>query len=384
MVRNNISKPNILEYKFMNKIDFYHCWEDIKIIKNALKIKDNDIIFSITSSGCNILNLLLDNPKKIYSVDYNPYQNYLLELKIAAIKNLDYPDFIQLMGLKSSNNNQDIYSSIRENISEKARLFWDKNSYVIKTGLLSVGEQNIKNLGKLLRFLKGENVIEDFFSCETIDRQADYFYKYIYGFPWKISLFLAYNKYLIRLFLCLRILREYYFGRKKSSDYFTYIKNVYYQKDHLEKIKNVYSKIPIKNNNFASLILLGYYFDENCYQPYLKEDNYQLLKKRISKIEIRTDSVLNLLKNLSDDTVDKFSLSNIFDWIDIESFRTTLNEIARVGRKNSKLFYSITRVDRYIPIDFEKIIMDRKSGNELLKEDRTTLYSGFVVGEIKK
>jgi len=384
MGKNKVSKPNILEYKLMNKIDFYNCWEDIEIIQKSLKIKENNIIFSITSSGCNILNLLLFNPKKIYSVDYNPYQNYLLELKIAAIKNLDYSEFIQLMGLKFSNKNHEIYKSIRENISDKARIFWDKNSYVIKTGLLSVGEQNLKNFGNFLRFLKREKTIQDFFSCITIDKQAEYFYKNIYGLPWKISLSFAYNKYLIRLFLCLRILREYYFGRKRSSDYFTYVKNVYYPKDHLEKIKNVYSKIPIKNNYFASLILLGYYFDKNCYQPYLKEDNYQILKKRISKIEIRTNSVLNVLKNLSDDSIDKFSLSNIFDWMDNNSFRTSLNEIVRVGRNKSKLFYSITRVDRYVPIDIKKIVMNRKLGDELLKGDRTTLYSGFVVGEIKK
>ena len=169
----------------------------------------NDIIFSITSSGCNILNLLLYNPKKIYSIDYNPYQNFLLELKIAALRNLDYSEFLQLMGLKFSNKNIEIYASIRENIGDNARFFWDKNSYVIDKGLLSVGEQNVKNLGNILRFFKGEKTIKDFFSCETIDKQADYFYKNIFGFPWKFSLFLAYNKYLIRLLLCLRILKEY-------------------------------------------------------------------------------------------------------------------------------------------------------------------------------
>ena len=368
----------------MNKIDFYNCWEDIEIIEKALKIEENDIIFSITSSGCNILNLLIYNPKKIYSVDYNPYQNFLLELKIAAIKNLDYSEFIQLMGLKLSNKNREIYNSIRENVSNKARIFWDKNSYVINKGLLSVGEQNVKNLGNVLRFFKGEKTIKNFFSCDTIDKQADYFYKNIYGLPWRISLFLSYNKYLIRLSLCLRILKEYYYGRKKSSDYFTYFKNVYFPKKHFERIENVYIKIPIKNNNFASLTLLGYYVNKHCFQPYLKEENFHLLKKRISKIEIKTNTVLNTLKNLSDSTVNKFLLSNIFDWVDNEKFRKILNEIIRVGKNNGKLLYSFTRNDRYIPKDIKELFSDRKFGDELLEKDRTTLYSGFVVAEIKK
>ena len=60
----------------MNKIDFYNSWDDINLIKKALQINSNDIVFSITSGGCNILNLLLFDPKKIIAVDYNPYQTF--------------------------------------------------------------------------------------------------------------------------------------------------------------------------------------------------------------------------------------------------------------------------------------------------------------------
>jgi len=82
-----------------NKVEYYSCWEDIQVIQDALEINTNDIILSITSAGCNIFNFLLYNPKKILSIDFNPYQNYLLELKIEAIKKLDYEEFLGLLGI---------------------------------------------------------------------------------------------------------------------------------------------------------------------------------------------------------------------------------------------------------------------------------------------
>jgi len=383
MEDKNITKLSFSDLKIMNKIDFYNCWEDILQIEKALKINSNDVVFSITSNGCNILNLLLHNPKKIISVDFNPFQNYLLELKITAIKNLEYLDFLKLMGLKSLKNNLSIYNSIKKDLNKNARNFWDKNSFVIKKGLLNVGEQNVKNFGLFLRFLKGEKLIKNFFLCETIKEQTDYFFKHIYGMPWQLGHFFGYNKYFIRISLCFRFLIEFYHGRKKS-DYLGYIKNVNFTKNHIKKIEDIYTKIPIKYNSFLSLILLGYLLNENHYYPYLKQENYKILKERIKKIEIKTASVFDTLKEIKDNSISKFFLSNIFDWIDDKNFKKNLIEIIRVGKNKSRIFYSITRKDRYIPKDILEFHQDKNMVIELLKNDRTTFYSGFEVGDIRK
>ena len=72
-----LKKSNIYLDISPNKIEYYACWDDIQTIQNALKINRNDVVLSITSAGCNILNFLLYNPKKILAIDYNPFQNYL-------------------------------------------------------------------------------------------------------------------------------------------------------------------------------------------------------------------------------------------------------------------------------------------------------------------
>jgi Protein of unknown function (DUF3419) len=52
----------------------------------ALKICDQDVVLTLTSGGCNALNLLLHGASHVVSVDCNPAQSALLELKVASIK----------------------------------------------------------------------------------------------------------------------------------------------------------------------------------------------------------------------------------------------------------------------------------------------------------
>ena len=68
------------------KLVFTHNWEDPESDQAALRIKSNDVVQAITSGGCNVLGFLLFDPKEIYSVDINPAQSYMLELKIEAIR----------------------------------------------------------------------------------------------------------------------------------------------------------------------------------------------------------------------------------------------------------------------------------------------------------
>ena len=367
-----------------NKIEYYSCWEDIQVIQNALKINSDDIILSITSAGCNILNFLLYNPKKIFSIDYNPYQNYLLELKIEAIKKLDYKEFLEFLGISPSNNAVEIYRSIRSQLDNKTRLFWDSKTNTIKKGLIYVGEPDVKALGNFLRFLKGKETIEGLFKCKTIDEQADYFYKKFYGFPWKLRLKLAYSKNLLRLAICLRMLNEFHYRKKKSSELLRYVQRVTYPKNSINKIESLLTKTPLIDNYFASLILLNRYFNENFYPPYLKKESFPILKERINRIQIKTLSLQKTLADLSDDSITKFNFSNIFDWFDEKDFKQILSEIERVGKNGSRIFYSATRDDRDIPESIKGIQSEKELVSQLMKKDRTTLYSNFQVGKITK
>jgi S-adenosylmethionine-diacylglycerol 3-amino-3-carboxypropyl transferase len=368
----------------MNNIDYYTCWEDFQIIQKALQINNADVIFSITSGGCNIFNFLVYNPKKIIAVDYNPYQNHLLELKIEAMRQFEYEQFLQFMGITPSNDREQLYERVRKRLSDNARKLWDRNSYAIKRGVLLVGEQNVKNIGKMLRFLKGHSTIENFFLCGDIKEQTAYFYDHINGLPWRLYQRSTSQNWVVKLMLCSRAIKELPYRRKRAPDYFHYLQHVHFLSNHAKRIEQVFSKIPIRYNHFASLMLLGYYFNTDCYPPYLKVENYDTIRQRLDRIEMKSASAIEAVRQFPHNYFTKFNLSNIFDWMGTDSFHQQLEDLTNSGKDGGKILYATTRTDREIPPKITALSQDAKLASELLHEDRTIMYSMYHFGTIRK
>lgn len=78
----------------------------------------------ITGSGSRPLDLLIDEPKKIISIDLNKTQNLLLELKIAAFKCLTYEGFSSFIGLSHSLNRITTFDRIKHELPQYARSYW--------------------------------------------------------------------------------------------------------------------------------------------------------------------------------------------------------------------------------------------------------------------
>lgn len=72
--------------------------EDPQLDRLALGLGPSDTVLAITSGGCNVLPYVLTEPARVYAVDVNPRQNALLELKLAAIKTLDFQNFFSIFG----------------------------------------------------------------------------------------------------------------------------------------------------------------------------------------------------------------------------------------------------------------------------------------------
>lgn len=382
----DLKKTSLLKQKTSNNIQYSSCWDDPKTIQKALQINNDDTILSITSSGCNILNFLMYNPKKIYAIDYNPNQNYLLKLKIEAIKKLKHTEFLELIGVISSDNRKNLYDSIKNNLDGETQNFWDNNSGLIIEGITYNGkiEKHSKMLGYYLRFLNGKKTLEQLFNSKTIEEQEKYFYEKIYDFSWRLPLIIEYNPYFSRLKLSYDLLRDFLIGKNPPKEYFIFIKKLSYSLDILNKMEQVFTKIPLKNNYFASLSIFGYYLDEEFYLPYLKKDSYKIIKERVNRIEIKTSDLAKVLVDFENDEISKFNLSNVLDWVDKKEFIKILQEISRVGKHNARLCYFSTRVDRFLAENFEKIKSEQKLSNQLLAEDRISAYDHLEIGKIIK
>jgi S-adenosylmethionine:diacylglycerol 3-amino-3-carboxypropyl transferase/ubiquinone/menaquinone biosynthesis C-methylase UbiE len=150
-------------------------WEDPRIDQQLFKFKkDKDVIVTLTSAGDQVLDYLIEAPKKIIAVDLNARQNALLELKLAGIRSLSHEQFWQIFGASSGPVFREVYPILREHLSERARAFWDEAQDLFDNKFLWSGAcGNLVRYGVMvIRYVFGLN---DFYvqlkECKTLEEQ---------------------------------------------------------------------------------------------------------------------------------------------------------------------------------------------------------------------
>ena len=137
----------VLNIKDKNELyQNYYCWiypftnENVKDCFKNIDLKNKNIL-TVTSSGDQALNLLLNTKENIDTFDSNPLSKYYVELKIAGIKTLSYEEFIlffynNMLFKKNYYFDKKIYfNKIRKELKDDYLKFWDHlfNNYSIKT-----------------------------------------------------------------------------------------------------------------------------------------------------------------------------------------------------------------------------------------------------------
>src|SRR5579872_5960439 len=132
------------------------CWEDTDVLLQALDIQPEHTCFSIIGGGDNALAMASRGPEKVIAVDPSAAQVFLLELKIAAFKELSHTEMLILFGSRPGNVREALYRKLRETLSEEARAFWDAHTEEISRGIGGSGklEHHLDGFRKkLLRFV---------------------------------------------------------------------------------------------------------------------------------------------------------------------------------------------------------------------------------------
>jgi SAM-dependent methyltransferase len=94
---------------------------------SVLGIKDKRIL-SIIGSGDQIIDAYFLGAKEVFGFDINKYASFMLELKVAAIFNLTYLEFIKFFGSNMNNGALDfkLYNHLKKDLSKKAEKFFTK------------------------------------------------------------------------------------------------------------------------------------------------------------------------------------------------------------------------------------------------------------------
>src|SRR5215213_2929145 len=97
-------------------VRYAQVWEDADVLVDALDIQPDDVVLSIASAGDNALALLGRGPARVVALDLSPAQLACLELRVAAYRELDHSELLELIGSVPSDRRLALYQRCRSRL----------------------------------------------------------------------------------------------------------------------------------------------------------------------------------------------------------------------------------------------------------------------------
>ncbi|MCX8102364.1 MAG: DUF3419 family protein, partial [Geminicoccaceae bacterium] len=122
------SPRGLLERLFAKAFDglvYPQIWEDPVVDMEALAPLEGARIVAIASGGCNVMSYLAARPARILAVDLSPAHKALLELKLAAARRLEQPDFLRFFAAADTSANLALWEKLRPHLPSEARAYWE-------------------------------------------------------------------------------------------------------------------------------------------------------------------------------------------------------------------------------------------------------------------
>jgi S-adenosylmethionine-diacylglycerol 3-amino-3-carboxypropyl transferase len=357
------------------RILYAQSWEDPAVDIRALEIGPSDDVLAVAASGDNALALLLERPRSVVAIDFNPAQCALLELKIAAIARLSWAEMLEFLGVRPCGRRDLRYARVREALSARARAFWDANVEAIRRGPIHAGrfEGMYRTFrGAILPLLVSRRTIRRLLVADSLEEQRRVYREEWNGLRWRA---------LIRIFFSRTVFGL--LGRDPAM--FRYVERGDVGGFFLERARHALEDIPIRGNWFVEYALTGEFADERLLPPYLLEENHPRLRALLSRLEIVNDALEDYLPALPAGRFSKFYLSDVFEYMSEDAAERTLRALWRVGRDGGVLSYRNLLAPRARPESMRAMLVpDEELGRELNARDRSFVYTSHRVERIRK
>mmetsp|Transcript_15720 Transcript_15720/g.51573 ORF Transcript_15720/g.51573 Transcript_15720/m.51573 type:complete len:706 (-) Transcript_15720:126-2243(-) len=291
-------------------------WEDPRADEPVLKTGKGDVVLTLTSGACNALDLMLQGADATYSVDMNPAQSYLLELKMEAIRRLPYEDVWQLFGEGKHPDIQKVFHRyLGPFLTERCQDFWGKRLHYFQDGLYYFGSMGLVIWASavFVRIMGMGAWLKSFTEAKTIEEQRKAWFS-----CWVVRLLMmlpsSFNTLLGAITMnngvmwgCLGVPpRQASLIRKDGRTVGEYAATVF---------NGVSTDSLLVSENYFYLCCLTGKFTRQCCPQFLKEDQFKRLQESdmLDRLHNVTGSFLD---ELAKREYSKVILMDHVDWVD--------------------------------------------------------------------
>lgn len=387
----HLSKQGLLERTFtfaFRGLVYAQIWEDPAVDLEALAVTPDCHIVQIASGGCNVLSYLTANPKAITAVDLNTAHIALNKLKLAAAQNLpDYAHFHRFFARANTKENIGAYRRfVRPHLDDMTRRYWEGRDLigrrrisgftrgVYKQGLLGsfigaahlLARLNGVNPKVILRATSREEQREIFDRefAPIFDRA---FVRWLTDQP--ASLF------------GLGIPPAQYEALAGDS------KMAVVLRERLEKLA---CDFDLRENYFAWQAFGRGYQDapDAALPPYLQAGNYEAVRARADRVEVRHANFIDYLKTCPDASRDRYVLLDAQDWMTDEILTNLWREITRTAKPQARVLFRTAGAPTILPGRVPDAILSRwdyraEASLDYTRRDRSSIYGGVHLYVLK-
>ncbi len=360
--------------KVFDGVLYAQCWEDPAIDREALRIGPDDVVFSITSGGCNVLAFLVDDPRRVIALDVNPHQNYLLDLKMAAFATLDHAEVLALLGVTPSDRRRALYAALRSRLRSDSRRYWDAHSRAVEDGVIHCGryERYLHLLRRWFGVLMGRSLAVAVFAAPSARERAALFRRRWDNRRWRV-----FTSALLSRRVMTHLFDPAFFAQLEESFSFGERFRARGERAVLE--------LPVERNPYLSYVLLGRFRTLQHLPLYLRPEHFEAIRRRVDRIELVTGACEEYFGALPSDAISKFNFTNVFEWMPARTFEALLRETVRVARPGAVMTYRNLLVPRARPDSLAQWIRpDRALAAALHARDLSFVYGAYVVERIAK
>jgi S-adenosylmethionine-diacylglycerol 3-amino-3-carboxypropyl transferase len=354
-----------------SRIRYAQVWEDADVLLAALDVQPTDTVVSIASAGDNALALLGAGAARVIALDLNPAQLACLELRVAAYRTLSHPELLQLIGSRpgTAAARDALYRRCRDALGAAARAFWDAQPEAIAGGIGGAGKfENYFRLfrTRVLPLVHGRAKVAALLRGGPPEVREAFYRERWDTWRWRL---------LFKVFFSRAAMGR--LGRDPA--FFKYVEGSVADRI-LSRTRHALTVLDPADNPYLHWILTG---THGTALPWaLREENFERIRSRLNRLEWH---LLTLEEFLGRETgpIDKFNLSDIFEYMSPENTAALLARLAAASRPGGRLAYWNMLAPRSRP----EALADRLRPREdlaaaLFQQDRAFFYSALRVEEV--
>lgn len=351
-------------------VRYAQCWEDADILVKALDVQPGDVCLSIASAGDNAVALLTKHPARVIALDLSPAQLACVELRVAAYRTLEHPELLELIGSTPSQRRRALYARCRPLLGDAARTFWDHQPAEVAAGVGGGGKFE-RYFGMFRRYVMplvhGRRRIDALLCGGSRAERQTFYERYWDTLRWRL---------LFRVFFSRFVMGR--IGRDPS--FFAYVEGSVSDRI-LGRAKHAVTELNPADNPYLHWIMTGRH--AGALPLALRPEHFDTIRANIDRLEWRCQSVEDFLASREPHSVDRFNLSDIFEYMSPENYHRLLDQIIAGARPGSRLAYWNMLVPRSRPESLAgKLQPLTELAAQLHLQDKAFFYSRFVVEEV--